>query len=50
MKTEILSIIGSFALWEAADLFILERRDILHDLLIFTRQSATMIEYADELI
>lgn len=50
MKTEILSIIGSFALWEAADLFILERRDILHDLLIFTRQSVTTIEYADESI
>lgn len=29
LRTEIISIIGSFSLWEAADLFILERRELL---------------------
>ena len=30
---ELLSVIGSFALWEAADCFLLERRAIRHDML-----------------
>lgn len=48
IKTEIISIIASFSLWEAVDLFILERREMLHELRCRVREQSCKIQWKEK--
>ncbi len=45
---EILSIIGSFALWEAADRFLIERSAIRRDMVGIAQNKIQIVEFVDQ--
>ena len=46
---ELLSVIGSFALWEAADCFLLERRAITRDMMNIAQHMTQEVVFPDDL-
>lgn len=46
---ELLSVIGSFALWEAADCFLLERRAITRDMMNIAQHMTQEVVFLDDL-
>lgn len=46
---ELLSVIGSFALWEAADCFLLERRSISRDMMNIAQHMTQEVVFLDDL-
>ena len=46
---ELLSVIGSFALWEAADCFLLERRAITRDMMNIAQHMTQEVVFQDDL-